>query len=304
MVLEPDTEYQLSVGWSWQAWQPDNPDEQPPSPDPSAWSPTVTDVLRFGTAPDSTATADVQDGLNECLFDARDIDRYLIAVEPADGRAVHFTGDPIWAHFDAGHVEQLLEQYGRSLSIEIARTDPPPQPTPEALAEQLSPVITVGTWHALPRRMQPVGYQRINDALVDPSIAPCVPSGAPMGGASLAITAAIAPDADYDLTIVATKGADRPVVRATRFHTSRYASPRALLDALGYTQPTLSPYLPDDFILADGVTMPAGAFVEGDAALDTALAAIDAETLPLPTRSPEPRWCGASTRRRAGASRG
>ena len=35
IVLEPGTEYEFEVGWSWQAWQPDDPDEQPPSPDPT-----------------------------------------------------------------------------------------------------------------------------------------------------------------------------------------------------------------------------------------------------------------------------
>jgi hypothetical protein len=137
IVLAPNTEYQIAVTWRWQAWRPESPDEQPPDPSPTAWSLPVSDVLRFRTAPDSTLTAEVQDGLNECIFDARDIDRYLVAVEPADGRDVHFTDDRIWAHFDAGHVQQLLEQYHRELVIEIRRTDPPPQSTPEDLADNI-----------------------------------------------------------------------------------------------------------------------------------------------------------------------
>ena len=119
-----------------------------------------------------------------------------------------------------------------------------------------------------------------------------------MGGASLAVKAEMAPDADYDLKVVALEGTDRAVVRATRFHTSRYARPRALVDALGYTSRRCRPFLPDDFLLADGVTLPAGAFVEGDAALDTALAAIDAETLPLPDAQ-RPLYGGVELRRDA-----
>jgi hypothetical protein len=75
------------------------------------------------------------------------------------------------------------------------------------------------------------------------------------------------------------------VVRATRFRTSRWASPRAFVDALGYTHPTLAPYLPDDVIVPEGMALPAGGFVEGDAELDRTLAAVDAETLPLPSRA-------------------
>ncbi len=140
------------------------------------------------------------------------------------------------------------------------------------------------TLYDLAQDRQPAGYRRINEALLDPAIAPCVPSGAPLGGTSIAIDADLAPDADYDLDILAPKAGDRPVVLATRFRTSHYATPRAFVDALGYTSPDVAPFLPDDLLIPDGMALPAGGFVEGDAALDAALAAIDAETLPLPTR--------------------
>jgi hypothetical protein len=170
--------------------------------------------------------------------------------------------------------------------IEIRRTDPPPQSTPEELDAQLEPLLTVATWHELPMSMHPKGYQRLNGVLSDPDVAPCVPGGTPAGGASLAVTAALEPNAAYDLAVVAPRGeTDRPVVRATRFRTSRWASPRAFVDALGYTHPAVAPYLPDDWIVPEGMVLPAGGFVEGDAGLDLALAAIDAETLPLPSQA-------------------
>ena len=152
------------------------------------------------------------------------------------------------------------------------------------LAEALAPLDVALTLYDLAQDRQPEGYRRINEALLDPAIAPCVPTGAPMGGTSIAVDADLAPDADYDLDVVAPKDGDRPVVLATRFRTSHYASPRALVDALGYTSPGVAPFLPDDLLIPDGMALPAGGFVEGDAALDAALAAIDAETLPLPTR--------------------
>lgn len=284
IVLAPATEYQLEIGWSWQVWQPDDPNETPPDPDPTAWVAGTTDVLRFATAPDAGATPVQQDGLNEHVFDARDVGRYLIGVEPANGRATQFTGDPIWAHFDAGHVKQLLEQYGRTLAIEIRRTDPKPQSTPAALDAVIAPLPVTFVWLALPDAIQPVGYQLIHEALKD---APCLSGTGPMGGASVAVTAPLEPEADYDLNVVATKAGDRAVVLATRFRTSRYASPAAMLDALGYGATATGLFLPDDLIVPDEAVLPAGGFVEGDAALDAALAAIDAETLALPEREPK-----------------
>ena len=282
IVLGPDTTYEIAVGWSWQAWQPADPDDQPPDPDPAGWTAGAADTLRFHTAADATLAGSPQDGLNEYLFDARDIERYVVAVEPVDGRLLQFTDDPIWVHLDAGHVQQLLELYGRSLVIEVKRTDPPPQPSPELLASALAPIELTLALYDQSADTQPEGYRRINAALGDPGVAPCVPSGAPMGGTSIAVTGDLAPDADYDLNLVAPKASDRPVVLATRFRTSHFATPRALVDALGYEGAT-APFLPDDLVIPDGMAFPAGAFVEGDAALDAALAAIDAETLPLPT---------------------
>lgn len=279
IVLAPSTDYQVEVGWSWQVWRPEDPNETPPDADPTAWTSGGTDVLYFATAPDADATPAQQDGLNEFVFDARDVGRYLIGVEPANGRATQFTGDPIWAHFDAGHVKQLLDQYGRTLAIEIRRTDPKPQSTPAALDAVIAPLPLTLAWLALPDALQPVGYQLIHEALKD---APCLPGTGPMGGASLAVTAPLEPEADYDFNVVATKGSDRAVVLATRFRTSRYASPAAMLDALGYGATSTGLFLPDDLVVSDEAVLPAGGFVEGDAALDAALAAIDAETLALP----------------------
>ncbi len=285
IVLEPDTEYEVLVSWSYQAWQPASTGQTPPDTASGTWIAQTADApLRFRTAPDSTATAEPQDGLNEFIFDARDTGRYLLAVEPADARGTHFTADPIWAHFDAGHVEQLLEQYGRSLELEVRRTDPAPQSTPAALEALIAPLLLETLWFNLPSEYKPVGYQRIDDALLEQS--PCVPAGPVTNGASLAALAPLEPDADYDFAVVAPKSGDRPVVSATRFRTSRYADPRELIDALGYRDPDVSPFLPDDVIIPDGMALPDDGFLEGDAGLDSALAAIDAETLPLPTRRP------------------
>ncbi|MBL8702082.1 MAG: hypothetical protein JNK67_27105 [Alphaproteobacteria bacterium] len=286
IALAANTEYEMVIGWSWKSWQPSGSQTTPPDPDldSSPWQSGGTETWRFRTAADDTSLASApQDGLNEYRFDARDIERYLIGIEPADGRGAHFTDDPIWVHFDCGHVEQLLEIYGRELVIEVRRTDPPPQATPELLTNATAPLEVEMAWLDPAAHLAATGDRRLNEAILT---APClIPKAAPFGGASAAVTMALQPDAGYDLTILARKVGDRPVVRATRFRTSRYAGPDELIAALGYRVGGVAPYLPDDHVIPDGMTMASGTgLVEGDIALDDALMSIGADTLPLPLR--------------------
>lgn len=293
LLLDPGTTLELEVVWQYQAFRADDPDQNPPSTASGTWLTGGTEYFRFAIADDQTAANPPQDGLNEYRFDARDIERYLIGVEPADDRAVHFTDDPIWAHFEAGHVEQLLDLYGRELTIEVRRTDPPPQPTPELRASILEPILLNGQWTELSNSRQALGNQRLNASTLAST---CLSNGAPFDGASLAMTGDLEPLADYDLRILAPmaddndpstpEDADSPVVLATRFETSRYANPRALLDALGFTESPVSPYLPDDLFVPDGAVLPTADKTISDSALFDALAALDADTLPLPKRRP------------------
>lgn len=288
IVLTPDTEYELVVQWSWQCWQATSEQKTPPDTPPAdQWQSGDEEVYRFKTAADHSAENTPQDGLNEYIFDARDVSRYLIASEPADGRSSpHFLDDPIWIHFDAGHVEQLLEMYGRELQLEVFRTDPPPQPGAN-LGIVMQPVTLDLGYFNLAEQHQPVAYQRINTAI---STLPCISADAAVGGTSLAASSEeLIADADYDLVLSAPSAdsADKPVVYKTRFHTSRYANPRELLDDLGYRSGEVAPYQPDDLIIPEGMALPTGdAVLDSDAALDAALAAIDADTLPLPEKRP------------------
>ena len=155
-----------------------------------------------------------------------------------------------------------------------------PQMDLEKLLALIKPLPIESRWQALPEAMLPAGYKAINTA--QQQQAHCLTGSSPMGGASLAVTAALEPEADYDLNVVASKGSDRAVVLATRFRTSRHPSPQAMLEAMGYGDAASGLFLPDDLIVAEGRMLPAGGYIEGDAALDAALAAIDAETLALP----------------------
>lgn len=285
ILLEPGEKYEIVVEWSYQYWESKEggTDKPPASPVSDDWKAGTPQTFHFAVAIEELETGNTQDGLNEYVFDARDVNRHLILVEPEDGRAVHFTDDPIWAHFDAGHMEQLLDQYGRKLQIEVCRTDPPPQSTPGALSNVLAPLpATALEWMNGPASLQPKGYQRLNAALES---VPCLPDGPVVGGASLAAQFELEPNAMYDLRILAPKtdGSQPSVVTATRFLTSRYSGPNALMNSLGYATDSQSPYRPDDILLSQGASLPSGVIEEvSDSLLDELMSEMGVDTLPLP----------------------
>ncbi len=286
IVLEPGEDYRIEVSWEWQAWRSnDAGSDSPPANPPDDWTP-ADEVQRFtfAVADEELDSGNTQDGLNEYRFDPRDVSRYLLRIEPGDGRAVHFTDDPVWAHFDIGHVDELLEKYGRELAIEVRRTDPPPQSSDADLADALSAIPGIFTWLYGPVGLQDVGYRRINDAVLD---APCLPEGPVVGGGSIMGQFELEPSSMYDIELLAPMagGGDPVVVSATRFTTSRYAGPRELIIGLGYAlDGDVAPYGPDDIILDPAATLPSGSTFEiSDGLLDELLRTMDADTLPLPS---------------------
>lgn len=290
VLFEPGDDYEIQVDWSWSYWR-SNKDgtNSPPDAgaiDPASWTTGAAIRHHFSVADVAADTDATQDGLNEYVFDTRDVARHLTAVEPVDGRSAHFTDDPVWVHFDSGHIEDLVALYGRELKIVVRRTDPPPQSTPALLDAALAPLLGVFTWYQGPKLLEPKGYQRIADAL---EAAPCLP-GANPGGAALEGQFDLEPRAMYDLELrapMATNGDDPVLVSGTRFVTSRYANPREMLTAMGYgaTQPLA--FGPDDLILSATATLPSGALETSDSLVDAFLEDIDAGTLPLPTSQPK-----------------
>ena len=288
ILLEPGTIYEIELRWSWQFWKSnDDATDSPPATPSGTWTDAAEPIIyHFAVAEEDTETGKTQDGLNEYVFDARDIARHLIRVEPADGRVVHFTDDPVWAHFDAGHMNDLLDQYGRELKLEIKRTDPPPQSDPGMLAGLLAPLESRSiSWMNSPATLNPTGYQRINSAVLG---VPCLGDTPVVGGASVMATFDLEPNAMYDFNIIVPKsnGSDRLVVSATRFTTSRYAGPEALMNDLGYGVDAQNPYRPDDIILPIGATLPDGAAETSDSLMDDLLREMQADTLPLPDNRP------------------
>ncbi|MGB3722934.1 MAG: hypothetical protein WA979_08970 [Pacificimonas sp.] len=290
VLLEPDTQYEIEIRWSWQAWPSEGSAETlPATPPEDDWAPaSEPQLFRFATAAQTEeALGEVQDGLNEYIFDARDIGRYLLATEPSGTRAAHFTADPLWAHFSPGHVEQLAAAYGRTLTIEIARTDPPPVSGGD-LSASTAPLAFTLLWRELVRYLLSTGQERLNAAA---DAASCI-GKPPYGGASAEIRADLEPDASYDMLILAVDDSlpedrRRVEVARTHFHTSRYSGPDALLTAAGYDEmtnvtavDTAAPLPPEDYILPEGASLPTGDLRSGDMALDAALEAIGLGTLP------------------------
>jgi hypothetical protein len=294
ILLHPGQDYRIEVDWSWQAWQSneDGTDSPPPTPPDllpdgtSAWTAGSPQSLRFRIASEDLVGGETQDGLNEYKFDPRDISRYLSRTEPADGRDVVFTDDPLWVHFNSGHVEALADRYGRKLEIWVRRTDPPPQPDAAAMDAAVFPILLETIFVKGPRSTRFLAEQRINDAVM---AAPCLPDGPVAGGGSMGARFKLEKNAMYDFNLIAPKKgindpalADPVIVNATRFKTSRYANPTEMLAALGFATLGAAPIAPQELILTEAMTLPTGALSVSDLDMGTALAGIGADTLPLP----------------------
>ena len=227
-----------------------------------------------------------QDGLNEHVFDPRDVARYVTRVEPEDGRSAQFLDDPVWVHFSAGHVEHLLAQYGRTVDLRVPHR---PGPTEHAgrLGDALDPLVaTTSQWTALPTALVPIAYQLISEAVL---AAPCLPDGPFGDGASVAATFPLEPLAMYDLVVAAprTNGSDPVTVWSTRFVTSRYRGPDELIEHLGLRLTRFAPFTPAEILIDAAATLPGGAAETSDALMGALLTALGADTLPLPVSRPE-----------------
>ncbi len=293
LPLTPGETYTVQVDWTWQHWESnDDATDSPPALPPAqgwrgpddGWSERDGRLeYCFKVANEQVEHARVPDGLNEYRFDPRDLARYIDRSEPADGRGTVFTDDPLWVHFTSGHVEQLLDAYGRGFELEVIRTDPPPR----AAAEPPAPAIRASARHLLrawaPPSTQTVAEVRINSAAAD---APCLPDGPILGGASLGARFTLEPNAMYDFNLLAGSpagGAGEPIaVHSTRFVTSRYANPAEMLTALGLSTHAAYPVPAMEIVLPHVPTLPTGELVVSDRALGDALEEIGADTLPLP----------------------
>ena len=285
VVLESGTVYRIELDWSYQVYQSEEENEQPPTnPDSGAWLPGGTQTYRFATASEDTAIPTRQDGPNEHLFDPRDLDRYLAESTPANGATHHFTDDPVVFHFTQDHVDKLIERYGREWDIEVRRTDPPPV---SGGVPGLRQTALTGSLSVL---MAPLDYltpadQRMTKAAQE---AQCISNDRPVGGTSLVGRFALEPDVMYDANLWAVltdDATERSQVSAANFRTSRYANPTHMIEALGLavgTPSDIAPVPPADLILEPDAPIPTGIEPASDLAMDNALNDMGLGTLGLP----------------------
>jgi len=286
IVLDPDATYSVAVAWNYAVWQSNSDGTNSPPTTPSGWTPGGTVVRRFHTAAQTAEPSATPDGLNEYIFDAKDIIRHIRRVEPDDGRAVHFTDDPLWIDFAAPYVEELLGRYGLQLRLDVLRTDAPPEPGGRS-GPVIAPQMGAHIWAASPLGLEPLGVQRVNTAAIE---APCLPDAPITGGGSIAARFDLDPLAMYDFNIEAVSAdpATDPVrIHGTRFTTSRYADPDAMMHHLGFPPAAINSTMAEEIFMNGGVMPPNADVIISDLAMSDFLREIGADTLPLPTRKPQ-----------------
>ena len=292
-LLKPGREYRIVVETEWAIWEKSDSQLSPPASLPAnAWQSFGVSEYRFTVAKEDASEAALQQPvalLNEAAFDPRALSRYLLGLTP-NGGAPHFLDDPLAAHFEIEYADALCAMYDRGLTLKLRRTDPPSGSLAVGGAEFQSAAD-------LPLVIQsgPLGYPQIDTHdhwWIDAEIAPpCIPLDGPKGETKTMMSPAIAPDAEYDLLLVApplaTPQADQVLVARSHFRTSRYTGPAALLEALGLAvtppnQPQrVQPMRPEDLFLDAAVALPLP-FTGGDQALEAALRTLGLDPLPLP----------------------
>lgn len=290
-LLDANTPYTLEVHWDVQTWSRRNSkgeltEQLEPPADPwAAPGPmhSATTTFHFRTAPAvASLSAPPPDITNEATFDPRNLSRYLLGLDPGDASAPHFPDAPLRVHFQVEHVSRLLGKYGRTLAVRIRRTDPPAG-TVDA-GQQALPDLGQGvpaTWEPLPiEALQPL-QRRLQDLATR---APClkVPR---FDGSTLVVRPTLVPGAAYEIQLAAPLlsapgAADAPLFAQALIRASRYASPRALLDALGLTDPLPAPFLPSE--VAVTAPVPGTPLLDDDRALEDTLAVLGLDPWPAP----------------------
>ncbi len=272
---------------SWAGWRPASPGAQPPATvADSAWQPLADAEFGFHTAAEDIATGTSPPAVplsGEQTFDPRAVARYLIGLEPDGASAApHLLGDALVARFQVDHVEQLLAAYGRTLVLEIRRTDPPPG----SVVPGPLPVIPVEIDR---RALEPEHLDKVDARVIGALRARprCLATDVNTGGVALAIHADLEPDAEYDLLLKADApdpplGAGTPDLLIARSHwrSSRYADVAPMLAHLGFGVAANTPFVPFDFITA-AAAMPAADALASDAALDDALRTLGMDPWPV-----------------------
>ena len=303
-LLDPNSEYTIEVGYSYQGWRSSGPGDTPPALGNSGWTTAATQSFRFRTAAAPTPLRDDPGGFTEeAEFDPRGVARYLLGFEP-DGRgaAPHFLADPVRVHMEVDHLEALLDKYGWDLAFRVRRTDPAPGSLNGVATPPNEPAVI--TMNTLPIAMLDESDQRIVQASES---APCLTTPA-VGGTTLEAAVTLEPRAEYDAILAAaptaTPSDEGQLIARAHFRTSRYRNEQELLRALGFETTSVGLVSPQEVLVP--AALPATTSLDSDRELDAALAALGLDPWPLArVREPSPdgatrapgSWPGSSSRR-------
>ncbi len=287
-LLEANTAYEVRVMYQAATWArppddgvPSMTETAPPSTPPFVDAPTERFFFRTAAVvpqlpPDAPINTE-----DETQFDPRQARRYVLRLLPDHLSPPHFTNDPVNVAYAVEYLETLMQRYGRQLEVSVRRTDPAPgsQP-PTATPPPPAPARSV---HAIRFPIELLSAADLH--LIEAAeTAPCLePRSSEESAGELFFD--LDPEADYELLITAapsgSTAAPEDVVQRSQFHTSRYASPRELLDALGFTTPSPSPGLPVEILVE--ATLPDTEEL-GDAPFDATMMELGLDPLPLISR--------------------
>ncbi len=297
-LLDSDTLYEVRVKWQAAAWarpldedgKPSKTETEPPaSPD---FDPEVKEQQFFFRTASEPSPLPEDAPINtedESTFDPRKLKRSVVRLLPDHGSPPHFTEDPVRVAYNIGYIKEMLALYGRDLEVMVRRTDPPPG---SQAVEDGGGLGGIPGKDTLPTKQVTVDFPLELLEAVDARVIAAVDDSncldpRPPEGDARELFFDLEPLAEYDLLITAPATADgdtdEVIIRKSHFKTSRFATPRALLDAFEFIEDSPGISLPTE-ILVSGTVPSTEQW--GDEAFDETLVALGLDPLP---RAKEPR---------------
>ena len=272
-ILDAGAEYRVRAVWSWTG---EHKSGGGPTPEQE-----VTQEFRFRTAPASDS-GPRRTFLEQDAFDPRALSVYVLA-QPSLEDPPAFRDDPVRVHFIVDHLTALLDRYNRDFKMEVRRTDVPARPVPEG-----GGALDVSFDAVFQRRLTDAVDLILAEAIFE---APCLDGvDPPLGGVEGEITFDMAPNAGYELRVLApdrlnpAEPAENSLFVRAPFRSSRYRNPLELFAALGFG-PTGAPgsdYAADQIFPVDFTVPVLPARVGEDAELAAALSQLGLDALEVP----------------------
>jgi hypothetical protein len=191
------------------------------------------------------------------VFHPELLQRHLLGYTPGQSEQDRFFGDPLQAHFSAGHVTALAARYGFDLKLGLRQVDTPGADGDEQVLDpRWGPLLALSLLTLADRKRA---------ELAATASCPVAPPGA-----TLAAQRTLAPQAWYEVYVLATGAGGGGRLPGVTFRTSRWASPQEMLTALGFASPAGRPGgdVPVALPPASGAALADGSDADFEAALD------------------------------------